>query len=432
MKRAWIVTLLALATIHCGRTALLGAEAGAASPEAAVAARDAGPEVQSPNECGGSSVLAGAPDQPCATCSRWACNGTERVTCMAFATVNTCGVCGPTPDEECNGRDDNCDGRIDEGCVRRLTILREAAAHPRLSGGRVGFDLRGIGSNASDALVVTLPEGVVRFLSPHSDPPGMTTDPSQESETSLDGDWMVWITRRVDPLWNGGRVIALNLATGEMPTISERRGIHPAADRSGRIVFESPGASEYEADIWLWDTSDRVARALTGREGDERSPEISGYRVVFTRGTGDSPYFNRQIVVRDVRLGNERVLSEGLDGFATEPAIDGDKVVWRQQVGTMSPSRTGLVWTFDLATNERRRIGETSVAYEPRIAGSLVCWSTLSGERGGLTVFDLQTGRSRMLSREGHHCDLDARRVVWLEGLSATDVFWRDLLTDEP
>jgi hypothetical protein len=33
---------------------------------------------------------------------------------------NACGTCGPAPVEECNGRDDDCDGIVDNGCVEKL------------------------------------------------------------------------------------------------------------------------------------------------------------------------------------------------------------------------------------------------------------------------------------------------------------------------
>lgn len=422
---------LALGAARCGRTSLDVAQ-GAPWPDAGdtFAVRDDG---SFRNACGGVRALGGVPRDSCGPCARWACDGVDRLVCQPYATVNACGACGALPDEECNGRDDNCDGRIDEGCVQRLTVLRESAEHPRLSGSRVAFDVRGRSTNASDAAVATLPDGTVRFVSPHSDPPGLTTDPSQESETSIDGDWLVWVSRRVDPLWNGGRVIAMEIATGRTLTVTERRSMHPCVDGAARrVVFESPGASDYEWDIWLWTESDGVARALTGREGDEHEPEISGDRVVFTRGTGVSPLFNREIVVRGLRDGSERILSAGLDGFQSEPAIDGDRVVWRQQAGSTAPSRVGILWLFDLSSGERRRIDPGNVAYAPRISGGLICWSTLTGEPGGLTVLDVDTGRTRILSREGHHCDVDGRRVVWLEGASAVDVYWRDLLPGEP
>ncbi len=426
-----MVIALALSAAHCGRTPMRGEETTPWSDAADT--RDVSDATLPRNACGGTAVLAAVPDDACGPCARWACEGTDSLACRAFAMVNACGTCGAVPDEECNGRDDNCDGRIDEGCVRRLTTLRENAAHPRLSGERVAFDVRGRSSNASDAAMATVPEGIAQILSPHSDPPGLTTDPSQESETTIGGDLVVWITRRVDPLWNGGRVMALDLASGRTITVSDRRSNHPSVDgATGRVVFESPGATDYEWDLWEWTASDGVARAITGREGDEHEPEISGDRLVFTRGTGVSPLFNREIVVRDLRDGSERVLSTGLEGFQTEPAIDGERVVWRQQMGSSAPSRVGILWLFDLATGVRRRIDEGGVAYDPRISGGLVCWSTLSGEAGGLTVLDLATGRARVLSREGHHCDVEARRIVWLEGSSAVDVFWRDLLPGEP
>jgi hypothetical protein len=198
------------------------------------------------------------------------------------------------------------------------------------------------------------------------------------------------------------------------------------------VLFQAVGSRPDEWDIWLWQPRAGTARALTGPEGDEQSPEVSGDRVVFTRGTGASPLFNRAIVVRALSTGEERVLSDGMDGFQTEPAIDGARVVWRQQTGSTAPSQVGLIWLFDLRTGERTRLDDDGVGYDPRIAGDLVCWSTLSGHAGGVRVLDLATGRRTTLSRDGHHCDVEARRVLWLEGAGVTDVYFRDLRPDEP
>lgn len=430
---AWAFT--ALASLHCGRSSLRSPEwvdAAVSEDTAPVAREDVVGDALAQNECGGSAVLEGAPGAPCAACSRWSCASLEEVECVPFAQVNSCGTCGATPEEECNGRDDDCDGRVDEGCPLRLTTLRATVAHARISGERVAFDLRSRVSNASDSAVTTVePMASVELLSPHSDPPGRSNDPSQDSETSLFEDRVAWITRRVDPLWNGGAVVSIDLATRRLETVSPRRSKHPSVGSGGRVVFESVGTRDDEWDVWLFDPA-RGAVALTGADGDEHTPELSGDRVVFTRGTGASPYFNQQIIVRDLRTGQERNVSTGLEGFHTEPAIDGDRVVWRQQSGTTAPSRTGLIWSFDLRSGERVRLDDDGAGYEPRISGSLVCWNTLSGFAGGVRLFDLETGHRATIVRDGHHCDVSGRRVIWLDGSSVTDVYYRELEADEP
>ncbi len=55
-----------------------------------------------------------------ADCDRNPANGCE----VNLATdVNNCGACGARPEEVCDGRDNNCNGRADEGCPVSLTGL---------------------------------------------------------------------------------------------------------------------------------------------------------------------------------------------------------------------------------------------------------------------------------------------------------------------
>jgi hypothetical protein len=54
------------------------------------------------------------------------CNGEDDDcdTQVDEGVVNACGACGPVPVEVCNGRDDDCDGQRDEGCPCQLDDVR--------------------------------------------------------------------------------------------------------------------------------------------------------------------------------------------------------------------------------------------------------------------------------------------------------------------
>lgn len=65
-------------------------------------------------DCGGSCYPCGD-GQSCSShgdCSSNRCEGGK------CCYPNDCGFCGPTPTETCNGRDDDCDGSVDEGLTR--------------------------------------------------------------------------------------------------------------------------------------------------------------------------------------------------------------------------------------------------------------------------------------------------------------------------
>ena len=65
-----------------------------------------------PNHCGGRGLLPGSPGEPCGHCMVYECANEELLRCVLL----------PEPldvEEVCNGRDDDCDGMIDEGVTNR-------------------------------------------------------------------------------------------------------------------------------------------------------------------------------------------------------------------------------------------------------------------------------------------------------------------------
>ncbi len=73
------------------------------------------PSGGAPNACGGCQSLAGQPGDACGACDgHLVCDGGERLLCRD-APRNACGQCGPLPVEVCDGRDQDCDGVVDDG-----------------------------------------------------------------------------------------------------------------------------------------------------------------------------------------------------------------------------------------------------------------------------------------------------------------------------
>lgn len=68
----------------------------------------------------GCAAPCGAGSRTCIAGTWTSCTGPGFTSCTDFttcSTVATCASCASTPTEICNGSDDNCDGRTDEGCV---------------------------------------------------------------------------------------------------------------------------------------------------------------------------------------------------------------------------------------------------------------------------------------------------------------------------
>src|SRR5450432_3372623 len=120
---------IALLLLGCGRSSL---------PIDLKIAEDAG---KLANLCGGTQSLTTTPGNICGECGTYVCDGVDTVHCQE-SRMNACGACGPLPTEQCNGHDDNCDDRIDEGCPVRLPWSNIGSAwHQRISGNRMVVDV---------------------------------------------------------------------------------------------------------------------------------------------------------------------------------------------------------------------------------------------------------------------------------------------------
>ena len=51
-------------------------------------------------------------------------------TCSEEAPCNACGACGPTPEEVCDGKDNDCDGETDEGVLNACGECGEQPSKP--------------------------------------------------------------------------------------------------------------------------------------------------------------------------------------------------------------------------------------------------------------------------------------------------------------
>ena len=369
------------------------------------------------------SALPASPNDACGTCGFYRCAVTGLLRCEDPG-ANACGRCGDVPIEECNGRDDNCDGVIDEGCARRLAAPTRDDA-PRVSGNRVVFQAEKRYTNVSEIALVTLPSLDVEILTPHTSPIDPFADPSGETNPAIDGDLVVWTS------YEHGQydLTGYDVATRQSFVIASGLTQHHAVSQ-GVVAFQRAYGDEkkWESDVWLWDHATMTARVITPSDGVHQNaePEIDGDWLVYSHGTG--PFSSeRQVIAENITTG-ETITVSSAPGWNAQPAISGTRIVWSKHDGGSEWDPVLEIWMYDLSTKLRTKLSTGTHNSMPRIAGTLVCWSDASQ----IALLDVASGKTRKLSNNdyGSHCDLDARRVVW--GNILREVYVRDLLPSEP
>lgn len=158
---------------------------------------------------------------------------------------------------------------------------------------------------------------------------------------------------------------------------------------------------------------------LTGQDGAQRWPALSGDRLAYAAGAGEG---GLDIRVQDLVTGEDRSLAP--DRTATgAPAISGDRVVWPDAGGGVPG-----FWYADLASGKSRRLDAPAGA-EVALSGTRACYT----HAGRIRVHDLRSGADRVVSPPGAaaaNCDISGSIVVWQDQRNGNaDVFALDLST---
>ncbi len=334
--------------------------------------------------------------------------------------------------EQCNGIDDDLDGRIDEGCPIRLTTDSRHDSLASLSGMRLAWIRFEPGAYVGDLMVRDLPAGVERKVA------------SNASAPSVSGNRIAF--------WRSDHIVILDLTTSEETTLD-----HPDA--------------QYVLGPWL--DGDRVTWSQM-QSGTEEDYEVFVYELVtkqrYVVGAHDTiqeyPLLRGNTLVwNDDRLGHHTVgllhlydvfradLTTGRPANVTQvthrngeltynfiAALDGDRVAITETRGPLLGSyqpRPCIPVVIDLQTGAR-----TALAPETRECFNAVA---LSGNRAvlefdslgvsDLYLVDVRTGARQQITnnpRRSTRARLDGNLLVWQDDRNDTwDLYMMDLTDAE-
>ena len=347
-----------------------------------------------PNACGGRTELASVPGQSCGSgCSAWACDGFDAVKCEAAGSVNACGTCGPLPVEVCNGRDDNCNGVIDEGCVDRigerplsdLILVGNQAAYTETS------DYRDRKSTTTVGLL-DMPSGTRKTF----------TVPTNVYQVAFDGTFFAWNT-------GGGEFALREARTGvekripggsvstSPPTLHDGHlaFVKAAFGSSFLVVRDLSGATAVEFPLDTQITSDRIA--------------LSNEWAVYTEYSANATTSLRAVHLPD---GRKVSPSAGVVGSHRSPAIVGSRLVWECQ---SSSSGSCGIYSMDLDADIQApvKLAESGVA--PTLTQSAVCWASDALDSFGPSVVVLDLAKNQQTRVAGGvRCSISDDYVGWL------------------
>jgi hypothetical protein len=346
---------------------------------------------------------------------------------VADCARNACGDCAPPPVEECNGRDDDCDGLVDEGCS--LLWLSGVAPPLRLRGG-AAVALQSPGWSTPYGSAAIYEDRVVYAPAPNAAPEVLAatdlTDAglanASDHDPDFDGSQIVWRHSHTyfDDQNDNSTLMAMTLAERKPRELFTGVGLGAPSLSEGRVALAAtlaaPGTAPTTSHLLLIDlaTGDKTDLTLAGVV--ESAPALDGDWLAYERRDA----LDGDAQVRALHLPDHVLAapSDGLDGSCMTPALDGTQVVFMR----LPPQAPSEIWWYDLATGARKKLG---TGVRPRIASGLVCWDGSDG----VQVADPARGRSLRVATAGAFCALDGRRVAWLGHQGLT---YRDLGEDEP
>lgn len=268
-----------------------------------------------------------------------------------------------------------------------------------------------------------------------ADSPVTDTHPAGQSQPDISGNIAVWSDGRPGGgAGNPARIFFkdLNNNDAEVPLVIEpgngqSTDSQKAPAISGNLV------------VWLQGYPSQIhymflGEGCPGMAGCERTLSISGARPVRLAVSGHrivwedqrAGFWQADIYMYDLdnpSLGAQPVSTAS--STQTQPAIDGDWVVWVDNRGGTyvngNPTRNDI-YARNVVTGEERPLTtdhQSALEQSPRISGNRVVWNINSGfnaTTGGIVLYDLSSGRTRTIFDDrGIDCepDIEGDKIVW-------------------
>ena len=317
--------------------------------------------------------------------------------------------------ERCNGRDDDLDGKVDEGCPIRLTTDRDNDVLPRLSGNQVAW-LRqnpSFPTAPGRVMIRDLPDGEERVL--------------------LEQAYTFQFHRGRLAYFADGAYRVMDVRTGEelahvAPQVGTSYGMRMHGDTLA--WYELVEGTEEDYDVFSFDVPSNTVTRLTAERAVQETPEVEDGTVVwlddrhghhtqfllhfyefFAAPAGDGSAM-RRVTTRPNEWAKLRpyVLNDGriLVNEMLEPWV-----AWAET----KPCTTCL---YDLATGERREIlTDAAPCYTPNDMDGRRALLEFDPEGvSDLILLDLPSGEKRAITsyaRRSTSGQIDGDLIVWAD-----------------
>ncbi len=335
--------------------------------------------------------------------------------------------------ERCNGRDDDGDGKVDEGCPIRLTRDPRDDVESDLQGGRL------VWNNAGVTYLRTLPDGDAQRLPYFCAGPSLwagrlacvgdgeylvydlasgtrtridTTGATSRGPVKLFGDVVAWTQGQIDTDSENSEIYTHDLRTGVTSRITDDPAISYGPRIDGRTIVWTDDRRGHHAiglahqfDVFTESLdAGPTEQALTQRAGDLQIGPVMGFEGARVLATdihqpwiAAPPPAQCQPVFYDLHTGARTELSPLAERCDEAGALSGHRVaVLYDRLGVSD------IFVIDVSTHERRRITNYPRRSErPLLDGDLLVWSDDRNDNWDLYMMDVSDIERGDLSPEG-------------------------------
>lgn len=195
-----------------------------------------------------------------------------------------------------------------------------------------------------------------------------------------------------------------------------------------RIVWEDHRNGN--SDIYLFDLAEETEQRITTDANEQRRPAMSGDRIVWQDGRNG----NLDIYLFDLASRTEQRITTDPDA-QFDPAISGDRVVWDDYRNyTPGGNDNRDIYLFDLATAAEHPVTtDPNFQAVPSISGNWIVWTDYRDEHYHVYRYDLATETAQPISatpEDQWSPAISGDRIVWQDYRSGNyDLYLFDLAT---